>query len=82
MWCSATINFKDHAEALEWILKEHGYRHVIHYLDDFHSFVLCIRLECQTGLNTMLSTCNSFSVPLAEEKIEGLSAHLSFSRTN
>ena len=75
---SAPIIFNAYADALEWILKDHGCRYIIHYLDDFLVIGPPNSLECQTGLNTMLSICKSLGVPLADEKIEGPSTCLSF----
>ena len=75
---SAPLIFNAYADALEWILRDHGCHHIIHYLDDFLVLGPSNSAVCQTALRTMLSTCSSLGVPLAEEKIEGPSTCLSF----
>lgn len=75
---SAPMIFNAYADALEWILREQGCRYIIHYLDDFLILGPPISSECQSALQTLLSTCEALGVPLAEEKIEGPCTCLSF----
>ena len=60
------------AEALEWILRNHGMRHILHYLDDFLIMGAPGTSECALALTTVLTLCADLGVPLAPENVEGL----------
>ena len=68
---SAPMLFNAYADALEWILRQEGNQHLIHYLDDFLLLGPPHSQACQQDLAGMLSTCHRLGVPLAADKIEG-----------
>ena len=67
----APILFNAVADALDWILRERGIPHVIHYLHDF----LVLRTpgsdECSRFLECMQRTSKELGIPLAMDKVEG-----------
>ena len=75
---SAPYIFNQYAEALEWILKNHGIQYVIHYLDDFLIAGKPGSPDCQQALTLMLHTCQQLGFPIAERKIEGPATTLVF----
>ena len=75
---SAPYIFNQYAEALEWILKNHGIQHVIHYLDDFLIAGKPGSPDCKQSLTHMLHTCQQLGFPIAEGKIEGPDTTLVF----
>lgn len=75
---TAPAIFNAIAEALEWILRSRGVRHVIHYLDDFLLLGHPNSDECAIALHTTLATCHELGVPLAADKVEGPAPLLTF----
>ena len=75
---SAPILFNAVADALEWILRERGISHVIHYLDDFLVFGTPGSDECSRFLECMQGTCKELGIPLAVDKVEGPCTSLTF----
>jgi len=67
---SAPKIFTAIADALEWIVRSRGVRHVDHYLDDFVTLGPADTDECATALQTIRRTCDELGVALATEKIE------------
>ena len=76
---SAPYIFNQYAEALEWILR-HNYLipNVIHYLDNFLIAGKPESAECEQVLNTMLHVCRKLGFPIAEGKIEGPTAVITY----
>ena len=75
---SAPKIFTAVADALEWVLRQRGVRHVDHYLDDFVTMGPPGSNACKHNLDLILATCADLGVPLAEEKLEGPSECLTF----
>ena len=75
---SAPYIFNQYAEALEWILRNHGITHVIHYLDDFLIAGRPESSNCEQALTNMLQICQHLGFPIAEKKIEGPATTLTF----
>ena len=75
---SAPYIFNQYAEALEWILRNHGITHVIHYLDDFLIAGKPGLPDCKHALSHMLQICRQLGFPIAEHKIEGPNTVLTF----
>ena len=75
---SAPKIFTAVADALAWIIRARGVRHVDHYLDDFVTFGPAGSEECAHALQTICQTCAELGVPLAMEKLEGPSSCLTF----
>ena len=56
------------ADALEYIIKQHGVEHLWHYLDDY---ITVGKPGCEaTNLEIMMAVCHTLWVPLASNKIE------------
>ena len=75
---SAPKIFTAVADALEWILRAQGVRHIDHYLDDFVTFGPSNSDECGIALATIRAICAELGVPLAMEKLEGPTHCLTF----
>ena len=75
---SAPYIFNTYAEALEWILRNHGIQHIIHYLDDFLIAGEPGSSDCGQALTHMLRICRQLGFPIAEGKIEGPATILVF----
>ena len=75
---SAPKIFTAIADALEWCFRHSGVTEVDHYLDDFITIGPPDSGECHRNLSTMLEVCRRLGVPLANEKLEGPSACLTF----
>ena len=75
---SAPKIFTALADALEWILRQHGVVHIDHYLDDFITMGPPGSDVCKQNLDIISATCADLGVPLAEEKLEGPSECLTF----
>ena len=75
---SAPKIFNALADALEWIIQEHGVEHVWHYLDDFITCGLVGSEECLLNLSVLTDVCKHLGVPLAEEKMEGPTTSIVF----
>ena len=59
------------ADALLWILKEHGVSHLLHYLDDFITLGQLGSAQCQINCDIIHSICELLGVPLAGDKCQG-----------
>jgi hypothetical protein len=68
---SAPKIFNAIADALEWILKQHGLEEVWHYLDDFLVAGMKDSDQCAKYLQVMVRLCQILGIPLAEEKLAG-----------
>ena len=75
---SAPAIFNALAEPLEWVLRAHGVRFMIHYLDNFLLLGPPNSDEWQQALHTTLTTCHELGVLVAQEKLEGPTTCLSF----
>ena len=75
---SAPKLFNALADALEWIMRSRGLRHVAHYLDDFITVGSLESDECAHNLHVALLTCEELGVPVAGHKCEGPSTCLTF----
>ena len=73
---SAPKLFTAIADALLWIMGQHGVSHALHYLDDF--LLLGRGDECAAALRTSLSLCRDLGVPIAGHKVEGPATVLPF----
>ena len=75
---SAPKIFNALADALEWIVKEHGVRYLWHYLDDYITCGAADSEECHFNLQLLLDICRHLGIPLAQEKLEGPTSCLVF----
>ena len=65
---SAPKVFNAVADAMQWILEQHGVKPMLHYLDDF--LVVGTR-ECKQALETALGLCRRLGIPISVHKTEG-----------
>ena len=56
------------ADAMQWILEQHGVKPMLQYLDDF--LVIGTR-ECKQALETALGLCCRLGIPISVHKTEG-----------
>ena len=75
---SAPKIFNALADAVEWIVREHGVSHLWHYLDDYITCGPAGSEECHFNLQLLIDVCQHLGVPLAEEKVEGPTTALVF----
>ena len=75
---SAPKIFNALADALEWIVKDHGVQYLWHYLDDYITCGAPESDECQFNLQLLIDICRHLGIPLAEEKLEGPTTCLVF----
>ena len=68
---SAPKIFNSVADALLWILQQHGVSHLLHYLDDFITFGPHASQQCETNCQIISALCELLGIPLATEKTEG-----------
>ena len=68
---SAPIIFNALADALLWILREHGIRVLFHYLDDFFTLGAPHTDECGKNMRIMTALCELLGIPLSPEKCLG-----------
>ena len=68
---SAPIIFSAIADALQWIMKQKGVKHILHYADDFISVGRPGSRECSDNLAIMRDTCGITGTPVEEDKLEG-----------
>ena len=59
------------ADTLEWILRNRGVTHILHYLDDFLTVGAPNTNECLDNLNKLTAVCDDLGLPLAIDKVEG-----------
>ena len=67
---SAPQIFNALADALQWILQQHGVSHLWHYLDDYLTAGAADSEECQRNCQIIASICELLGMPLAEDKCE------------
>ncbi len=75
---SAPKIFNALADALEWVLRDHGIRFVRHYLDDFMLMGPPASSECGQAIEMTNSICELLGVPLAPDKCEGPATILTY----
>ena len=75
---SAAKIFTAVADAIEWIVRRKGVKHIDHYLYDFIIYGPPESDQCARDLHTTLQTCDRLGVPLAREKLEGPTQCLTF----
>ena len=75
---SAPKLFTAVADALLWIMRRHGVRNAMHYLDDFLLLAPPREDECRVALATSLRLCHSLGERVAPHKTEGPSTIMSF----
>ena len=75
---SAPKLFNILADLFSWILDQHMASPTIHYLDNYLTMGPAGELTCQNNLNTMIDTAKYLGIPLAMDKVEGLSHCLTF----
>ena len=75
---SALKLFNILAEFMAWIMKQQGISPLLHYLDDFLILGPPTSNVCQQQLDAVKQVCDVPGVPLALEKVEGLTTCLSF----
>ena len=66
------------ADALEWIVGQEGIENIFHYLDDFAVVSPPDSPVCQQALDTLLRAFAHLKVPLAIEKQDGPTTHITF----
>ena len=75
---SAPKLFTALADALLWIMGQHGVVHAWHYLDDFLILGPPQSPQCKEHLEVALSLCKRLGIPIAAHKLEGPAPVLSF----
>ncbi|XP_065884002.1 uncharacterized protein [Dysidea avara] len=75
---SAPKLFNVLADLLSWILKQMQVTPAMYYLDDFLTLGPPDSPLCANNLQKIKDTCSSLGIPLALDKIEGPSQHLTF----
>ena len=75
---SAPFIFNCLAQTVEWEAKRRGTQAIHHYLDDFLVVGTAYTSECSAALHTLTIICQELGIPVAEEKLEGLSTVLKF----
>ena len=68
---SAPKIFSSVADALEWILLQHGVSLSLHYLDDFLTAGAANSSQCRDNLDLIIAICEWLGIPLKREKIDG-----------
>ena len=69
---SAPKIFNALADALLWILKQHGVSALLHYLDDFITFSPPNSPQCSINCRIIWGICELLGIPLAMDKCQGL----------
>ena len=75
---SAPKLFTALADALLWILGQHGVQNAIHYLDDYLLLAPPGSSECGAALRNSLRVCAHLGVPIAPHKVDGPANRLTF----
>ena len=68
---SAPKIFNALADALLWILKQHGVSALLHYLDDFITFGPPNSPQCSINCRIIWGICELLGIPLAMDKCQG-----------
>ena len=75
---SAPKIFNAVADALEWYTKQQGAGTLFHYLDDFLTVGEPASSECSVSVTILLSVIGYLGIPVAMDKLEGLSTCITF----
>ena len=75
---SAPKLFNGLADALLWIMGQHGVEFALHYLDDFLIVGPPGSRACSEALAASLRICDELGVPIAPHKLEGPDTTISF----
>ena len=75
---SAPKLFNAVADALLWIMGQHGIKEAMHYLDDFLVFGSPESQECERAMAISLQLCKQLGVLIAPQKLEGPATAISF----
>ena len=75
---SAPKIFNAMADALQWVMEQHGVRTMMHYLDDYLVLGGPDSDECERDLEVALQVCQQLGVPIAAHKTEGPGEVLTF----
>lgn len=68
---SAPKIFSAVADALSWIILQHGASILFHYLDDFATMGPAGQGTCEANLRILLALCELLGVPIASQKSRG-----------
>ena len=68
---SAPLIFSAVADALEWVVRQHGVEQIFHYIDDFVMLGPPQSDQCRHSIQTFSKICSMLGCPLAPEKTEG-----------
>ena len=66
------------ADALEWVIRNHGVARIMHYLDDYLTLGPPGLEDCSQNLATITNCCHQLGVPIKQEKVEGPTTCLEF----
>ncbi len=75
---SAPFIFTVIADALQWIIEQHGAQPIFHYLDDYITVGPPDSPQCSNNLTIIKTTCKNLGVPLEESKSEGSTPCITF----
>ena len=75
---SAPKIFTAVADALEFVIRNHGVARIMHYLDDYLTLGPPGLEDCSQNLATITNCCHQLGVPLKQEKVEGPTTCLEF----
>ena len=75
---SALRLFNILADLAAWVMRQQGVLCLMHYLDDLLMMGPPGLDACQHNLNIITSICATLGIPLASEKVEGISTILTF----
>ena len=75
---SAPKIFSAFADALAWVMQDHGISRQLHYLDDFLFLGPPASDNCAMYLQSALRVCSQLGVPVATHKTEGPCTRLTF----
>ena len=73
---SAPLIFSAVADAVEWVVRTSGVKHIFHYIDDFVIVGPPNSDDCSFGLRSFRQTCENLGLLVAEDKTEGPAKYL------
>ena len=76
--CSAPKIFTAVVDASQWVMQKRDETFVDHYRDNFVTLGPSGLEECSVNLERIVATCRDLGMPVAMEKLEGLSQCLAF----
>ena len=76
--CALPLKYNALADALLWILKQHGVSTLQHYLDDFITLGQADSTHCDKNCQIMFGICELLGVPLAKEKCQSPSTCIDY----